>query len=191
MARAMVREPSLRVRRCMPGTRPAHDIEGLRKPDAVAHGLVPGVAGGGEVAEVNLTRLPVVFEVGADNHRSGERHPREAVAYDQGKFNRAVGGGLNHDTLIHETVIETGIPRKHERAADNGLAAVPLHDAGRHVKGKLHPVTGLPSTGNPCILSSGERAETDSERIGAADYPCLRVAAPFRNAQGDREVCGL
>lgn len=82
-----------------------HYVKGFREPDFVAGGFVPSIACGCEVAEMDLARLAVAFQVGSCDHRGCERHPREIVAFCRGQGDAAVLGRLDYHAFIHETVV--------------------------------------------------------------------------------------
>lgn len=66
------------------------NIQGFREPDLIAGGFVPSIARGCKVAEVDLARLAVAFEICPGDHRGCKRHPREIVGVCRSQGNAAV-----------------------------------------------------------------------------------------------------
>ena len=103
-------------------------------PYAVAAGRIPVVARRGEVAEADLLDGFVlgILEVGPQHHRDSHRQPGKGVGGGVLDFriDYPVFVALDNGTFIHETIAETAVAGKNERAVDNGLGMLEIHDLG-------------------------------------------------------------
>lgn len=92
-------------------------IQGLRQPHPVTLRLVPGISGRSKIAEMNLFRSPVAFQVRTQHHRGGKGQPGKTRSLYRRQLHIPVFTN-NNRRLIDKAIPETGCrePRRPDRA---------------------------------------------------------------------------
>ena len=101
-----------------------HHIQCLRQPHPVTLRLVPGISGRSKIAEMNLFRSPVAFQVRTQHHRGGKGQPGKTRSLYRRQLHIPVFTN-NNRRLIDKAIPETAVASQDDRTAHDGLCLIP------------------------------------------------------------------
>ena len=107
-----------------------HHIQCLRQPHPVTLRLVPGISGRSKIAEMNLFRSPVAFQVRTQHHRGSKGQPGKTRSLYRRQRHIPVFTN-NNRRLIDKAIPETAVASQDDRTAHDGLRLIPFHQTAR------------------------------------------------------------